>query len=417
MMDALDDGIIASVMVDVKNFCAVTIEAVQSATKSDEVLGSLIPLLRSGFPSDQKLMPAACMLFWPFRNELAYTDGLVLYKERVVVPSALQPRVLRNLHFAHQGVSSMTARAQVAIFWPGITADIQRTRDSCRECNRNAPSQAKSPPFMPRIPKTPFEMIVADYFTLHGKHYLIIGDRLSGWTEVLQIKTGGPSSGAKGLCNALRRVFSTFGVPVEITSDGGPEFIAGETDTLMKTWGVAHVVSSAYFPQGNGRAELAVKATKRLLEGNTDAFGNLNTDKVVCALLQQRNTPDRDCKLSPAQVLFGHPLRDSMPQLSATSIFDNEGIHSRWHQAWSAKEDAMRSRLVHTCEQLEPHSKVLPPLSVGDLVFIQNQNQASGAPRKWDKQGIVVTCKDYDQYVVKVIGSQRLTLRNRRFFT
>ena len=101
----------------------------------------------------------------------------------------------------------------------------------------------------------------------------------------------------------------------------------------MKRWGTKHRLSSAYFPQSNGRAELAVKATKRLLEDNTDMFGNLNTDKFVCALLQYRNTPDRDCILSPAQILFGRNLRDSMPQLSASSIFENNLLHDHWHQA------------------------------------------------------------------------------------
>ena len=34
---------------------------------------------------------------------------------------------------------------------------------------------------------------------------------------------------------------------------------------------------------------------------------------------------------------------------------------------------------------------------------------------KWDHTGIVVETKPHDQYVVKVSGSGRLTLRNRRF--
>ena len=54
-------------------------------------------------------------------------------------------------------------------------------------------------------------------------------------------------------------------------------------------------------PSSNGRAEQAVKITKRLLENNTGPNAELNTDKVVCALLQQKNTPDRDCGLSPAE--------------------------------------------------------------------------------------------------------------------
>ena len=191
----------------------------------------------------------------------------------------------------------------------------------------------------------------------------------------MRVNCGGPSSGGKGLCRALRQLFSTFGVPEEITSDGGPEFTSNEVATLLKTWGVKHRLSSAYFPQGNGRAELAVKATKRLLEDNINPAGDLNTDRMVSALLQQRNTPDKDCKLSPAQILYGRPLRDSMPRLSSEQLFDNPHIHERWRSGWQAKEESMRARLVHSCEELEPRSRTLPELVVGDLVFIQNQNK------------------------------------------
>ena len=53
-------------------------------------------------------------------------------------------------------------------------------------------------------------------------------DRLSGWTEQQRIKVGTNEAGAQGLCKALRRIFVTFGVPVESSSDGGTEFIFKE---------------------------------------------------------------------------------------------------------------------------------------------------------------------------------------------
>ena len=161
----------------------------------------------------------------------------------------------------------------------------------------------------------------------------------------------------------MRQLFATFGVPDEISSDGGPEFTALESKDFYHRWGTHHRLSSAYFPQSNGRAELAVKATKRLLEDNIGSNGELNTDRVVCALLQQRNTPDRDCLLSPAQILFGRRLRDGLPQLNKSDmIFDNDQVHSQWHESWSAKEAAIRSRLVRNCEKLEANSKELKPL-------------------------------------------------------
>jgi len=179
---------------------------------------------------------------------------------------------------------------------------------------------------------------------------------------------------------------------------------------------VDHRLSSAYHPQSNGRAELAVKITKRLLENNTGPNGELNTDKFVCALLQQRNTPDRDCGLSPAEIIFGHPLRDGLPQISKSQVIHNNGnLRPEWREAWESKEDAIRSRLVKNCERLEAHSRELEPLREGDSVLIQNQTPSSSRSKKWDRQGTIIATGDNDQYLVKVDGSGRLTLRNRRF--
>ena len=58
-----------------------------------------------------------------------------------------------------------------------------------------------------------------------------------------------------------------------ISSDGGPEFVSAEIRDFYKRWGVYHRLSSAYFPQSNGRAEVAVKLTKRLLEDNVGVNG------------------------------------------------------------------------------------------------------------------------------------------------
>ena len=90
------------------------------------------------------------------------------------------------------------------------------------------------------------------------------------------------------------------------------------------------MLSSAYFPQSTGRAEVAVKATQRLLDDNVGADGEINTDRVIRALLQQRNTLDNDCKLSPAEVLFGHLLRDAMAQLDkSVMLFESHQTHNQ----------------------------------------------------------------------------------------
>ena len=336
-----------------------------------------------------------------------------MYQDRVIIPPSLRSQVLQHLHAAHQGTSSMEQRARAIAYWPGMSKDIRNTRDSCTDCIRNAPSQAATPPIPSSPPSTPFEAVFADFFVHAGQHYLVVGDRLSGWTEVFSSPAGTTLAGAAGLIRHLRCLFATFGVPEELSSDGGPEFCAGSTEAFLKLWGVHHRLSSAYFPQSNGRAEVAVKTVKRLLMSNTGPTGSLNHDRFVRALLQLRNTPDPDCKLSPAQIIFGRPLRDSLSFVNRLEKYSNPYIHPTWRQAWEAKEEALRSRITRTTESLQAHTRPLRPLALGEKVFIQNQQ--GNHPTKWDRSGTVVEVLGNDQYRIKVDGSGRLTLRNRRF--
>ena len=252
---------------------------------------------------------------------------------------------------------------------------------------------------------------MADYFDLSGKHYLVIADRLSGWPEVIQVARG---VGAAGLVKALREQFVRFGVPSDVSSDGGPEFASQAVKVLFETWGVQHIMSSAYLAKSNGRAELAVKATKRLLRDNVKSDGSLDTDKFVRAMLTKRNTPDNYSKLSPAEIVLGKKLSDSLPTLPKDKMFvNNEYINPLWRKIWRQREEAMQDGFVRNLEKIQKSTRSLKPLAIGQYVVLQNQNGPH--PLRWDRTGVVVECKDYDQYLVKVHGSNRLTLRNRRF--
>ena len=271
-----------------------------------------------------------------YRDKLYVQDDVIMYQERVLIPPSLRSETMETLHAAHQGETGMTLLAQSTVFWPGISKDIEKTRKTCNPCIHNAPSQPKSTPFPPIIPTTPFEAVVTDYFQFEGHHYLVVGDRLSAWTEVYHVHVGSKSSGSHGLITLLKNFFGTFGVPVELSSDQGKEFVADETQDFFLRWGVKHRDSAAYNPQSNGRAELAVKSTKRLLEKNIGTDGELDTDTFIRALLIKRNTPDPITKLSPADIIFGRKLRDMLPRINKTiNVFSNSNIRPEWRDAWA----------------------------------------------------------------------------------
>ena len=125
-------------------------------------------------------------------------------------------------------------------------------------------------------------------------------------------------------------------------------------------------------PQSNGRAEVAVKKAKRLLKTCIGPNGSLNNDQFMMGMLQLRNTPDPDCKLSPAQILFGRPLRDAFSFVKRGPKFSNTAVHPIWRDAWAAKESALRTRFAKSVEKLNSNVRLLPQLHAGEKVFLQN---------------------------------------------
>ncbi|CAL4067943.1 unnamed protein product, partial [Meganyctiphanes norvegica] len=380
-----------------------TWDLVRVATASDETLHKLSDIIETGFPDTCADLPQQLKMFYQLRHNLSTVDGIILYNDRVLIPPSLRANVLATLHAAHQGTSTMITRAETSIFWPGISKDILDVRTKCAHCNRNAPSNPSAPPTPPTLPVYPFQCICADYFTCGGSSYLVIVDRYSNWPVVKEALAG-----ATGLVASLKNVFATFGIPEELASDGGPEFTASATRNFLSSWGVHHRLSSVAFPHSNCRAELGVKSMKRLLTGNTGHGGSLDSDAFRRALLQYRNTPDRETRLSPAMCLFGRHLRDFIPMLPGKYI-----PHKAWLEALNAREAALRNRHVRTHERLSEHTRRLPPLRVGDHVRLQNQT--GNFPLKWDRTGIIVEVRQFDQYLVKTDGSNRATLRNRKF--
>ena len=417
-----DDELAASAGHSLRQFRAVTWELVKEETGADYDMQELVEVIGNGFHYrlDELSQPVA--KYWQHREALYVVDGVVMLGERAVIPPRLRKEVLQSLHAAHQGVTQMTARAAAAVFWPGISADIRRLRDDCQTCDKIAPSQRDTHPIPPVIPTAPFEAVCSDYFDLAGHHYLIVVDRLTNWAEVRKARPKTNEAGTQGLMDMFREVFRSYGVPVEISSDGGPEYASREFSDFLRRWGVRHRQSAAYNAASNGRAEVAVKAVKRALRENCDANGDVDNDAVTRALLTMRNTPDRDSGQSPAQILLGRPLRDTLPfhqpwERNESPVHRGGGaqpITAAWHDMWDAQEVALRHRLGKNIEKMEAKAHDLRPLELQDHVRVQNQQ--GNLPKRWERTGVVVGL-DYphDKYWVKMDGSRRVTVRNRKF--
>ena len=380
----------------------VTWDMIREATASDDLLQQLHGLILEGFPADSRQLSIQLRPYHRISGSLSSIDGVILTGGRIVIPATLRASIIESLHAAHQGVSAMSARAADCVYWPNISTDIQRVRDECAHCHRIAKSNAMQPPAESTPPEYPFQQVCSDYFSYNNHEYVVIVDRYSNWPMVFRSENG-----ADGLVKRLREVFVTFGVPTELTSDGGPQFTAGKTQEFLRSWGVHHRLTSVANPHANCRAEIAVKTVKRMLMDNTSRSGSIDVDRFQKAMLIYRNSIDPETRASPAMIIFGRPIRDSIPIPMGRYC-----PHTTWVETLAHREQALAKRHSREHEKWEQHTKELPPLRVGDNVYVQNLT--GNHPKRWERTGTVVEVRQFHQYVVKVDGSGRLTLRNRQ---
>ena len=379
----------------------ITLEQIKMAAEGDSAYQNLNNIITTGFPTSRSQLEPQLREYWEVRDRLSSSHGLILMNNRIVIPYSLRKQILNNLHAAHQGQTSMSARANQTVYWPGMNSSIRLHRQTCPSCNEIAPSQPNEPTIQSPPPEWPFQQICADYFEQEGHSYLAAVDRFSCWIELFHFPS---SSRSDSLITHLRQLFISYGVPEEISTDGGPQFSSNLFTTFLKNWGVRHRLSSVSYPQSNGRAELAVKTAKRIIMENT-IRGSLNNDKAARAILQHRNTPIQDLGLSPAQILFHRQLRDHMP---------NHPHHYRLHKKWllQAKAREQKASTFTTGPSASTHS--LPPLKVGDPVLIHDPALNHG-PKRWTRTGHIVEVLPFHQYRVRMNGSGRTSLRNRKF--
>ena len=77
-----------------------------------------------------------------------------------------------------------------------------------------------------------------------------------------------PSTTASRTIDELRKLFSSYGLPEQIVTDNGPQFVSEEFATFAKLNGIKHIKSAPYHPPTNGAVERLVQTFKKAMKAN-----------------------------------------------------------------------------------------------------------------------------------------------------
>ena len=208
------------------------INVYRSTRLLDPVTSAVIKYCSDGWPEKHKLPPAV-KGYWGTREELIMNAGLLLFGKRTIVPQALQAEMLAKLHQGHQGIERCRLRATEAVWWPGISVQIENMIKRCPECVKRSQPR-KEPMIMTKCPDSPWQKVAADLFQLKTATYLAVVDYFSHFVEVAKLVT----TTSNQVIQTLKGIFLRHGIPKVLVSDNGPQFSSQEMRTFAEEYGL-----------------------------------------------------------------------------------------------------------------------------------------------------------------------------------
>ena len=157
----------------------------------------------------------------------------------MVMPRCVRLDTLKIIHEGHLGISKCRSRANQAVWWPGLSKQIDEMVSASHTCAKVRP-EPKETLVSASFASRPWERVGIDLFELNGKVYIVIVDYYSRWVACQKLT----SLTSEHTIEVLKEVFATYGIPDLILTDNGPQFSAESFAQFAQSYGFTHTTSS-----------------------------------------------------------------------------------------------------------------------------------------------------------------------------
>jgi hypothetical protein len=197
---------------------------------------------------------------------------------------------------------------QSGFFWPTLFKDAYQHAQRCDNCQMTGGiSKRNEMPLQNILVVEVFDCWGIDFIgpfpsSFSNEYILVAVDYVSKWVEAI----ASPKADGKTVIKFLKKnIFTRFGTPRVLISDGGSHFCNSQLEKALQHYGVRHKVASPYHPQTNGQAEVSNREIKRILEKTVSTSRKDWSLKLDEALWAYRTAFKSPIGLTPFQMVYG----------------------------------------------------------------------------------------------------------------
>ena len=311
------------------------------------------------------------------------------------MPGQLRPEVLQEAHAgcfaAHFAEKKVYDRLRRSVWWKGMKADVRRHCRSCLVCaSRKGTRGTLKPPLQPIPVGGPFHRVAVDILKLpltsNGNRYVaVFMDYLTKWPEAFAI----PDQKAETIAPLfLEHIVCRHGIPEELLSDRGANFLSNLIQEICKVLGVKKINTSGYHPQTDGLVEKFNATLINMIAKSTSDGAEWDT-RLPYVLFAYRASLQESTKESPFFLLYGRdprvPTSTVLTYQRSPYTIDIDDYKSEMmtslSQAWKLAQENIKIAQKHQKTQYDKKTRDTN-LKVGDRVMVLMPTEAKGEKRK-----------------------------------
>ena len=287
-------------------------------------------------------------------------------------------------HFAEKRIYDLLRRSY---WWPGMRTDVRTYCRSCLVCATKRGTGRVCRPPLQNIPVSgPFHRVGVDVVQLPltqagNKYAVVFIDYLTKWVEVFAVADQTAETVARLF---VEGVVCRHGVPQELLSDRGGNFLSALMQEVCRLMGVKKLNTSGYHPQCNGLVERFNSTLIQMLAKVTK--NPKDWDQCLPYVVYAYHTAAQEStKESPFFLMYGRdpqiPTVEALSTPSTPYTVDLDDYQSELitglSDAWEAAAEHIKVAQCHQKRMYDRGASELK-LKIGDRVLVHMPHEVRG---------------------------------------